>query len=126
MKKILIVDDERHIRFLLQQTLEDFEDEGVKILTASDGLEAWEKVQVEAPDLIILDVMLPHLSGYQICEKIKFNPAFEGVYVIMLTAKGQQTDRLRAEQVRADEYITKPFDPDYLIARAEDVLGITL
>lgn len=124
LKKILIVDDEPFIRALLEQTLEDLEDEGVELISASDGLQAWQRAQQENPDLIILDVMMPHMSGYQVCERIRSEPNLSGTYVIMLTAKGQQVDRLQSLQVGADEYITKPFDPDYLIERAETVLGI--
>ena len=123
-KKILIVDDEPFIRALLEQTLEDLEDIGVELITASDGLQAWQRAQLENPDLIILDVMMPLLTGYQVCERIRSDPTLRYAYVIILTGKGQQIDRLRSEQVGADEYITKPFDPDYLVKRAESVLGI--
>jgi len=125
-KKILIVDDEPLIRFLLEQTLEDFKDKGVELLTADDGLQAWERVQQETPDLIFLDVMMPVMSGFQVCERIKSDPVLRNTYVIILTSKGQQIDRQRAEQVRADEYITKPFDPDYLIERAAQILKVCL
>ncbi len=123
-KKILIVDDEPHIRALLEQALEDLEDEGVELLTAGNGLDAWAMAQKELPDLIILDVMMPRMSGYEVCERVKLEPTLDNVYIIMLTAKGQAMDRQRGEQVGADEYVTKPFDPDYLIERAEAVLGI--
>ncbi len=123
-KKILIVDDEPHIRALLEQTLEDLEDYGIELLTASNGQEAWETAQAERPDLIILDVMMPRMSGYQVCELVKSAPALSDVYIIMLTAKGQAIDRQKGEQVGADEYVTKPFDPDYLIERAETLLGV--
>jgi DNA-binding response OmpR family regulator len=125
-KKILIVDDEPHIRALLEQTLEDFEDEDVELLTAADGWEAWKAAQAEQPDLILLDVMMPHMSGYEVCERIKSEPALHKTYVIMLTAKGQEVDRQRGKEVGADEYITKPFDPDYLIERAETILDVSL
>jgi DNA-binding response OmpR family regulator len=123
-KKILIVDDEPFIRTLLEQTLEDFEDAGVDLLTASNGMEAWELAQKEQPNLVILDLMMPRMSGYEVCERIKSEPTLDNTYVIMLTAKGQQIDRLRGEQAGADEYVTKPFDPDYLVERTEDVLGV--
>jgi DNA-binding response OmpR family regulator len=123
-KKILIVDDEPFIRTLLEQTLEDFEDAGVDLLTASNGIEAWELAQKEHPNLVILDLMMPHMSGYEVCERIKSEPTLDHTYVIMLTAKGQQIDRQRGEQAGADEYVTKPFDPDYLIERTENVLGV--
>jgi len=125
-KKILIVDDEIYIRVLLEQTLEDFEDAGVELLTVGDGLEAWEVAQTERPDLIILDVMMPGLSGYEVCQRIKSDPNLSDIHVIMLTAKGQEIDRLRSIEVGADEYITKPFDPDYLIERTADVLGVSI
>ncbi|RMF27165.1 MAG: response regulator [Chloroflexi bacterium] len=125
-KKILIVDDEIYIRVLLEQTLEDFEDAGVELLTVGDGLEAWEVARTERPDLIILDVMMPGLSGYEVCQRIKSDPNLSDIHVIMLTAKGQEIDRLRSIEVGADEYITKPFDPDYLIERTADVLGVSI
>jgi two-component system alkaline phosphatase synthesis response regulator PhoP len=125
-KKILIVDDEPLIRFLLEQTLEGLKDKGVELLIANDGHQAWERTQQDTPDLIFLDVMMPLMSGFQVCEHIKSDPALKDTYVIMLTSKGQRVDRQRAEQVKADEYITKPFDPDYLIERAAQILQITL
>lgn len=123
-KKILIVDDEVYIRVLLKQTLEDFEDAGIELLSAGDGLEAWDFVQVERPDLIILDVTMPGLSGYEVCQRIKSDPDLSSAHVILLTARGQEADRLRSIEVGANEYITKPFDPDYLIERIADVLGV--
>jgi len=125
-QKILIVDDEIHIRVLLTQTLEDFEDAGIELLSAGDGLEAWNVVQAKRPDLIILDVMLPGLSGYEVCRRIKSDPALSNIHVIMLTAKGQEADRRRSTEVGANEYITKPFDPDYLVERTADVLSVRI
>jgi two-component system alkaline phosphatase synthesis response regulator PhoP len=123
-KKVLIVDDEIHIRVLLEQTLEDFEDAGVELLSVGNGLEAWDVTQAERPDLILLDVMMPGLSGHEICQRIKNDPNLSNTHVIMLTAKGQETDRMRSIEAGANEYITKPFDPDYLIERTSEVLGI--
>ena len=125
-KKILIVDDEPFIRALLEQTLEDFEDVGVELMAAGDGQEAWDMAQEERPNLVILDVMMPFMSGYEVCERIKSEPGLKDTYVILLTAKGQQVDRQRGEQVNADEYVTKPFDPDYLVERTQAVLDISL
>jgi len=123
-KKILIVDDEVYIRVLLEQTLEDFEEAGVELLSAGNGLEAWDVIQAERPDLIILDVMMPGLSGHEICQRIKNDPDLSNTHVIMLTAKGQETDRLRSIETGANEYITKPFDPDYLIECTAAALDI--
>ena len=125
MKKILIVDDEPFIRTLLEETLEEFEDEGTELLVAKNGAEGWELTQKEHPDLIFLDVMMPKMSGYEVCQRIKNNHALSDIYVIVLTAKGQEVDRERGEEVGADEYITKPFDPDYIIERAQEVLDIS-
>lgn len=126
MKRILIVDDEPYIRTLLQETLEEFEDKGVELLSAGNGMEGWKLIQEERPNLVLLDVMMPKMSGYEICQRTKNDPALSGIYIILLTAKGQEVDRERGQEVGADEYVTKPFDPDYIIERAEHILGISL
>jgi two-component system alkaline phosphatase synthesis response regulator PhoP len=125
-KKILIVDDEPFIRTLLEQALEDFEDKGVILLTAGDGEEALRLAQTERPDLVLLDVMMPCLSGYEVCRQIKTDAELNGIYVILLTARGQEGDRLRGEDVGADEYLTKPFDPDEIIGRAQEILNVAV
>jgi len=121
-KKILIVDDEPYIRVLLEQTLEDLEDEGVELLLAANGEEGLEVALDERPNLIFLDVMMPHLSGYEVCQRIK--AVDSAIYVILLTAKGQAVDKERGAEAGADEYITKPFDPDYVLEKAVAVLGL--
>ena len=126
MKKILIVDDEPFIRTLLEQTLEEFEDRGVELYVAGDGKQGWALVQEQQPDMVFLDVMMPKMSGYEVCQRIKQNPALSGTYVILLTAKGQEVDRERGTEVGANEYVTKPFDPDYVIERAQEILEISL
>ena len=123
-KKILIADDEPFIRTLLEQTLEDFEDEGVILLMARNGKEALMLVQTENPDLVFLDVMMPHLSGYEVCRRIKEDAELSSTYVILLTARGQEVDRVRGIDVGADEYITKPFDPDDIIQRTQEILQV--
>lgn len=124
--KILIVDDEPNIRTLLLQALEDLQSKGVKMLETGEGREAWRLIQTERPELIILDIMMPDLSGYEICQRVKSNPELSKAYVIILTAKGQAADRKRSFEVGADEFILKPFDTAYLIKRVTDVLGITV
>lgn len=123
-KKILIADDEPFIRALLEETLEDFEDKGVTLLIARDGQETLNLAQKERPDLVFLDVMMPHMSGYDVCEHIKKDKALSSIYVILLTARGQEVDKERGMDVGADEYITKPFDPDLIIRRAQEVLNL--
>ncbi len=121
-KRILIVDDEAFIRVLLTQTLEELEDQGVELLTAVDGQDALEQALSSHPDLIFLDLMMPRLNGYQVCEQVK--AADDSPYVILLTAKGQALDKERGALVGADEYVTKPFDPDYILERAAKILGL--
>ena len=122
--KILIVDDEAHIRLLLEQTLEDLEDEGVELLIATNGEEALEFIQAERPQLVLLDVMMPKMSGFDVCHAVKREMGLSDVHVMMLTAKGQEFDRQKGHEVGADTYITKPFDPDELLAMAKRVLSL--
>ena len=124
MKRILIVDDEPFILALLKETLEELQDEGVELLAASDGRQAWDLVQEQRPGLVLLDVMMPELSGYEVCRRIKGDPDLSSTCVIMLTAKGQQVDREQGLKVGCDEYVTKPFDPDYVVERARLVLNL--
>lgn len=123
MSKILIADDEPFIIALLRETLEELEDEGVEILAAGNGAEGWAIIQDERPALIFLDVMMPKMSGYEVCQRVKQDPELSGAYVVMLTAKGQEIDRQRGIEAGADEYVTKPFDPDYILERAHAVLS---
>lgn len=123
-KKILIVDDEAHIRMLIGQTLEELEDEGVEFLTADNGATALELIQSEKPNLVFLDVMMPKMNGMDVCHKVKKELAIDDVYIILLTAKGQELDRQRGQEVGADVYMTKPFDPEVLLSKAKQVLQL--
>jgi two-component system, OmpR family, alkaline phosphatase synthesis response regulator PhoP len=122
--KILIVDDEAHLRMLIQQALEDLEDQGVELLTASDGEEALALIQAEAPKLVFLDVMMPKLSGFDVCSRVKRTLGMKDVHVVLLTAKGQEFDKQKGMEAGADVYMTKPFDPDALLEKARTVLGL--
>ena len=123
--KILIVDDEPHLRMLIQQTLEELEEEGVDLFTASNGEEALETIRNEQPDLVFLDVMMPKKNGFDVCDAVKNELGLGHIHIILLTAKGQEFDRKRGHEVGADLYMTKPFDPDALIAKARSVLGLS-
>ncbi len=123
-KKILIADDEPHIRLLIEQTIEELEDEGVEILTATNGEEALTMILSEFPDLVLLDVMMPGIDGFQVCERLRQDARASGAHVIFLTAKGQEYDRARGQQAGADAYITKPFDPDNLLETAREIVGL--
>jgi two-component system alkaline phosphatase synthesis response regulator PhoP len=120
---ILIVDDEPHLRTLIHQTLEELEDEGVELLTASNGEEALATIEAVKPNLVFLDVMMPKLSGFDVCKRTKQELGLTGIYIVLLTAKGQEFDRQRGQEVGADLYMTKPFDPDALLEKAREVLG---
>src|ERR1700712_4343675 len=98
-QKILIVDDEPHIRMLIEQTLEELEDEGVEFLTAENGEIALQIIQRENPQLVFLDVMMPKMNGMEVCRKVKKELNLTDVYIILLTAKGQEGDRLKGEEV---------------------------
>ena len=125
-KKVLIADDEAHIRLLLEQTLDPLLDAEVEILTADNGGDALAAIRDERPDLVLLDVMMPVMNGFDVCKQVKGDPELRGTFVMMLTAKGQELDRVTGAEVGADLYMTKPFDPDDVLARAAKVLGVDL
>jgi len=124
MPTVLIADDEQHIRLLIEQTLEELEDEGVELQTASDGETALDVVRNQRPGLVFLDVMMPKLNGFEVCRAIKSDPDLAGTTVVMLTAKGQAYDREEGLASGADRYLTKPFDPDELLDVAREALGL--
>lgn len=111
-KKILAVDDERHIVRLVQVNLERA---GFEVVTAFDGKEALEKVESENPDLVVLDVMMPYMDGFEVLKELRKNQATRSLPVIMLTAKAQDADVFRGWQSGVDCYLTKPFNPMELI-----------
>jgi two-component system, OmpR family, alkaline phosphatase synthesis response regulator PhoP len=123
--KILIVDDEPHIRMLIEQTLEELEDEGVDFLTAVNGEEALAMICDEKPNLVFLDVMMPKMNGIEVCRRVKKELGLNEVYIVLLTAKGQELDRQKGQEVGADIYMTKPFNPETLLSKAREVLHLT-
>ncbi len=118
--KIAIIDDEIHIRALLEQTLEDLDGEP-EIHIAANGLEGLALIQREQPQLVFLDVMMPLMNGYEVCTAVRENPALTKTTIVMLTAKGQESDRTRGLDVGAHHFVTKPFDPDEILAIAEKI-----
>ncbi len=112
-KKILAVDDEKNIVRLVQVNLERA---GYKVITAGDGKEALKKVADEKPDLIVLDVMMPYMDGFEVLQNLRRNPATRFLPVIMLTAKTQDADVFRGWQSGVDCYLTKPFNPVELLS----------
>jgi len=116
---ILIVEDESALSTLLAYNLEK---EGFTVRIAEDGERAIEALAEEPPDLVLLDWMLPHVSGIEICRRIRRDPATHDLPVIMLTARGEEADRIRGLETGADDYVTKPFSPAELIARVRALL----
>jgi len=118
--KILVVDDEIYIVHILDFSLGM---EGYEVLTALDGEQAVEKARAEHPDLIVLDIMMPKLDGYETCKRLKADPATKDIPVILLSAKGRNVDQKVGFEVGADDYITKPFSPRKLVERINALLG---
>ncbi len=125
-KTIMIVDDELNMRMLLKETLEELEDKGVELLTAENGEEAIEFVKTVKPELVILDVMIPGVDGFEVCNTIKNELGMKDVYVLMLTAGGQEHNRRKSIEVGADIFMIKPFDTDEIIKEAANVLEIEI
>ena len=116
---VLIVEDENSLLELLKF---NFTKDGFKVDTAMDGETALEKILNKAPDLLVLDWMLPKLSGIELCRRIRKNKEIKNLPIIMLTARGEEDDRLRGLETGADDYITKPFSVNELMARVKAVL----
>ena len=122
MPKVLIADDEPHIRLLLEQTLEDLEDEGLEILLAENGAEALDLIKENIPDIVFLDVMMPKMNGFEVCSEVKKNLKIPDIYIVLLTAKGQEIDKLKGMESGADMYMTKPFNPDDIVKKVREIL----
>ena len=118
-RKILIVDDEADMRVMFSTRLEisNFE-----VIEAEDGEEGLEKAKKEKPDLIVLDLMLPKITGFEVCRMLKFDDNYKDIPIIVLSALGQQSDREKAVQCGADAYFIKPFDLALLVTKIESLL----
>ncbi len=119
-EKILVVDDEPDIVDTIEFRLKS---KGYKVISAYDGLEALEKARSEKPDLIVLDVMLPKMDGFQVCRLLKFDENFKDIPIVMLTAKTQESDKAAGTETGADEYMTKPFESEKLIEVVDRLLS---
>lgn len=120
-KKILIVDDEPNIVISLEFLMKK---EGFEVAVAADGDEAMAKVASFNPDLMLLDVMMPKKSGFEVCEALHADPARAGLIIVMLTAKGRDTEVAKGLAIGADAYVTKPFSTKDLLARVKSMLGL--
>ena len=117
--KILVVDDEINITQILEFSIGA---EGYEVITAANGEEAIDKARREQPDLIILDIMMPKIDGYEACRILKANPLTKGIPVVLLTAKGRDIDKRLGYEVGATDYIIKPFSPNKLVDRIHQLL----
>ncbi|QDF97764.1 two-component system response regulator [Azoarcus sp. DD4] len=120
-KKILIADDEQNIVISLEFLMKR---EGFDVVVANDGEEAVRRIRAELPDLVLLDVMMPKKSGFEVCQEIKADPALQAVRILMLTAKGRDTEVAKGLALGADAYMTKPFSTRDLVARVRSMLGM--
>ena len=119
-KKILLVDDEEEIIFLLKRR---FIKNGYDVVEAHSGVEAIACVEKERPDLIVLDVMMPGMNGLEVCRKLKSDPQYQSIKIVLLTAKDQQKDKELGKEAGADAYMTKPFEPDDIIGKVKSLVG---
>lgn len=118
-KSILVVEDEPNIVLSLQFLMKKA---GFDVRVARDGDEALAEVASRAPDLILLDVMIPKRDGYDVCQTIRSNPAWQAIYIIMLTAKGREVDREKGIALGANDYVTKPFSTRDLTEKVKQIL----
>ncbi|MCK6408770.1 MAG: response regulator [Thauera sp.] len=119
-KKVLIADDEQNIVISLEFLMKR---EGYQVQVANDGEEAVRRIRAEPPDLVLLDVMMPKKSGFEVCQEIRSDPAMAGVRILMLTAKGRDTEVAKGLALGADAYMTKPFSTRELVDKVRDLLG---
>lgn len=119
-KKILVVEDDLVTQRMLSARLEIT---GYDVITASDGEEALNKARKENPDLLILDLMLPKMTGYEVCRMLKFDDKYKKIPIIILSSLDQQDEREKAVKAGADTYVIKPFDLELLLVKIKDFIG---
>ncbi len=120
MAKVLVVDDEEHIVMILKDSLEF---SGFQVVTAYDGLEALERVEKDQPELIVLDIGMPKLDGWEVCRRLKADPKTQDIPIIILTAYAQTSDKRKGVQLGADRFISKPCDLTYLVEEINALLA---
>ena len=118
---VLLVEDNAQYLELLEVYMEDLA--GVRVITARNGLEAMDQVALESPDLVLLDIMMPQMSGFEVCKRIKSNPATRDITVVMVTALSETGDIERAAECGADDYLSKPIDRHALVQLVHDLLA---
>lgn len=120
---VLIVDDEDLARVLLKHIIERIDVPNLEILLAEDGLQAVDVIEKKRPDLILLDVLLPKMNGYDVCRHIRQMAGYQP-HIIILTARGIRTDRQQAEAMGANDFMTKPFNPSRLMSQVAELWGL--
>lgn len=123
-KQILIVDDEPYIQMLIEHTLQGLTEQGVTIHKADNGQDALNFIQTKQPELVFLDVMMPQMNGFAVCQTIKNDLKMENIYIAIVSGRIQEFDQQYGLKVGANQYITKPFDPQKILEIALDVLGL--
>jgi two-component system, OmpR family, alkaline phosphatase synthesis response regulator PhoP len=126
MYKILVVDDEPYIRMLMEDTLESLRHPHITVLSAVNGQEALQIIKDEQPQMVFLDVMMPRMNGFTVCQTVKKEWQMSGIYICMVSAKSQGYDVQRGEDVGADKYLIKPFDIDEMLNLVRNVLNLAL
>ncbi len=118
-REVLVVEDEANIALSLEFLMEQA---GYRVRTAADGASAMDAIEASCPDLVLLDVNMPKMNGYEVCERIRENPDWSGVRIIMLTAKGRDVEREKGLALGADDYITKPFATTDVVSKVRELL----
>jgi len=118
-KKILIIEDEQDMRMLLNLSLVS---SGYEVCGAADGQEGWDRTVAEAPDLVVLDLMMPRMGGYELCARLKADPRFSRIPILIFTARAGDIDRFMGLQCGADDYLPKPFNEEVLLAKIAKLL----
>ena len=119
-KTFVIADDEPHVLRSLEFILKK---QGYRVVTATNGEEALERVKSNNPDLVFLDIQMPKMDGNTVLRKLREETQFQDLYIVMITAKGQEVDRLNSLESGANEYVTKPYSPRKLVSRVQEILG---
>ncbi len=118
-REVLVVEDEANIALSLEFLMEQA---GYRVRTAADGASAMDAIEASCPDLVLLDVNMPKMNGYEVCERIRDNPDWSSVRIIMLTAKGRDVEREKGLALGADDYITKPFATTDVVSKVRELL----
>jgi len=124
MQKILLVEDEPNIMLLLKRTVSSIAGDDITILTAENGKIGLEIIKKERPTLVFLDIMMPEMNGYEVCNIVKKELNMKDIYIVMLTAKGQLADEIKGKEAGADAYMTKPFKPDDIRKKISEICKV--